>query len=286
MTLGELISQSTHRLSANVGGDSEARAMLRVIMEHLKGYSPVDCVMHTSDEATPALIDNVSRIVRRVADGEPLQYVLGVARFMGNDFTITPATLIPRPETAMLVDIITNRHGASTDLSVLDIGTGSGCIAISLARALKFARVTATDISDEALSVARSNANKLKAHVDFIRQDILSTAPPSAPAFDIIVSNPPYIAHSEISSIDTRVKDHEPYAALFVPDDNPLIFYRAIATYSIKALRPGGRLYLEINPAYVSDLNGMLGRTGFDNITIDRDFNGFYRFATALKPSA
>lgn len=286
MTLGELISQSTHRLSAHVGGDSEAHAMLRVIMEHLKGYSPVDCALHASDEATPALIDNVSRIIRRVADGEPLQYVLGVARFMGNDFTVTPATLIPRPETAMLVDMITSRYGANTDLTVLDIGTGSGCIATTLARALKFARVTATDISDEALSIARSNADKLKAHVDFIRQDILSATPPSAPSFDIIVSNPPYIAHGEISSIDPRVKDHEPYAALFVPDDNPLIFYRAIATYSIKALRPGGRLYLEINPAYASGLTELLNSTGFYDIVLDRDFNGFYRFASAIKPSA
>lgn len=284
MTLHQLITNATDALSPSVGGDGEARAMIRLIMEHIKGYRPVDCVLHGHDEATPWLISEVGRIVRRVADGEPLQYVLGVARFMGNDFKVTSATLIPRPETAMLVDMITDDAGSASDLRVLDIGTGSGCIAISLAKALKFPEVTAIDICADAIEVAQANAQALKAIVNFSVSDII-TAQPRSDSYDIIVSNPPYIARHEADMMEARVKDHEPHSALFVPDSDPLLFYRAIAAYSIAALRPAGKLYLEINPLYANQLHRMLEDSGFENIVLHRDFNDSYRFATAERPN-
>ena len=173
ITLRQLVYGAERRLSPSLG-QGEARAMVGIIMESLKGYRPVDAVMHAGDEVTPWLESQVDGIIGRVLDGEPLQYVLGVARFMGNDYAVTPDTLIPRPETAEMVDMVAGRNGGRTDLRVLDIGTGSGCIAISLARALKFAQIDAVDISKAALEVAAENARRLKAGVRFIEMDILS----------------------------------------------------------------------------------------------------------------
>ncbi len=284
MILSQLIADSVMRLSPCVGGKGEAQAMMRETMLRLKNYSPVDCVLHGGDDVTLWLKDSVDKVVARVCAGEPIQYVLGVAHFMGNDYKVTPATLIPRPETAMLVDMITDRCGDRTDLRVLDIGTGSGCIAISLARALKFADITAIDISSDALTVARENAASLKVNINF-RQDDILTASPVDDTFDIIVSNPPYIADSEAASMEDRVLKHEPHSALFVPDDAPLLFYRAIAQYAATALAPGGRLFLEINPLFASDLHDMLVSEGFINVELHRDFADKVRFASATRPA-
>ena len=212
---------------------------------------------------------------------EPLQYILGKARFHGHSFAVTPATLIPRPETEQLVDMIVDQNPGS-DLRVLDIGTGSGCIAISLARALKFAHVTATDISPQALAVAQQNAAALKTRVSFVQQDILTTQAPRE-AWDIIVSNPPYITMSERSAMERNVLDYEPGSALFVPDDNPMLYYRPIAAYASLALASAGRLYLEINRAMGSQVVQTLQQAGLKNIQLHNDFNGNPRFATATK---
>lgn len=282
ITLRQLVSGAERRLSPSLG-QGEARAMVGIIMESLKGYRPVDVVMHAGDEVTPWLESQVDGIIGRVLDGEPLQYVLGVARFMGNDYAVTPDTLIPRPETAEMVDMVAGRNGGRTDLRVLDIGTGSGCIAISLARVLKFAQIDAVDISKAALEVAAENARRLKAGVRFIEMDILSQTPPSAPVYDIIVSNPPYIALGEEPSMDRRVVDHEPHRALFVPDSDPLVFYRAIAGYAAGALVPGGQLYVELNPLFASGVAGLFSAAGFAGVELHRDYCGRVRFATAVK---
>lgn len=283
MTFKTLLDDTAARLAPSVGGPGEARAMVYVMIEHLKHYKPVDCILHADDAVTPWLSQSFEDISARVIAGEPLQYVLGTARFMGNDFIVTPATLIPRPETAMLVDMVTDRFADRTDLRVLDIGTGSGCIAISLARALRFPQVTAIDISEEALDVARRNAEALHARVSLRIDDIL-TSSPRPDTFDIIISNPPYIARSEAASIDPRVKDHEPQSALFVPDSDPLLFYRAIASYAAVALAPDGMLFLEINPLFADRLRDTLAAAGLTDITLSRDFNDTIRFATALAP--
>jgi release factor glutamine methyltransferase len=276
MTVSQLKQQILAQLTPAVGSD-EATAMMREIFFAVRGYSPTDIVIYGYRDLTDQTVARVNAIVARVVAGEPLQYVLGAAFFMGMQFKVTPATLIPRPETSQLVDRIVDDMGNTTDARVLDIGTGSGCIAIALARALKFADVTAIDISADALAVAAENSAALRAKVTFHKADALNLAAVTD-AYDVIVSNPPYIADSERADMDSRVYDHEPASALFVPDSDPLLFYRAIAQFAATALRPAGKLYFEINPLFVNRLRDMLS-AHFSNVDIVRDYRGNLRFA-------
>jgi len=259
----------------------EVESMTRVIMEDVLQWRPVDIVMRDSDQLPDFFPSRLDDIIARLQRHEPLQYILGKARFHGHNFTVTPAVLIPRPETEQLVDMIIDQNTGS-DLDVLDIGTGSGCIAISLARALKFAQVTATDVSTSALAVAQHNAQALGTRVRFVEHDILTSRAPIE-AWDIIVSNPPYITMSEKNSMDRNVLDYEPAGALFVPDADPMLYYRAIAAYASQALKNGGRLYLEINRAMASLTTSTLHQAGLSNIQLYNDFNGNNRFVTATR---
>lgn len=280
MTTREAINRLRENL-AGVYDPREIESMTRVIFEDVLLWKPVDILMR-DQEPLPSFFDTkLDGIIDRLLRHEPLQYILGKARFHGHSFAVTPATLIPRPETEQLVDMIVDQNPGS-DLRVLDIGTGSGCIAISLARALKFAHVTATDISPQALAVAQQNAAALKTRVSFVQQDILTTQAPRE-AWDIIVSNPPYITMSERSAMERNVLDYEPGSALFVPDDNPMLYYRPIAAYASLALASAGRLYLEINRAMGSQVVQTLQQAGLKNIQLHNDFNGNPRFATATK---
>lgn len=280
MTTREAINRLRENL-AGVYDPREIESMTRVIFEDVLLWKPVDIVMR-DQEPLPSFFDTkLDGIIDRLLRHEPLQYILGKARFHGHSFAVTPATLIPRPETEQLVDMIVDQNPGS-DLRVLDIGTGSGCIAISLARALKFAHVTAIDISPQALAVAQQNAAALKTRVSFVQQDILTTQAPRE-AWDIIVSNPPYITMSERSAMERNVLDYEPGSALFVPDDNPMLYYRPIAAYASLALASAGRLYLEINRAMGSQVVQTLQQAGLKNIQLHNDFNGNPRFATATK---
>lgn len=262
----------------------EVEAMIRVIFEELKGWSQVDILMHKDSELSDYIKDKIARVLERLERHEPLQYVLGAAHFAGRRFRVTPDTLIPRPETAQLVDIITERHAEASDLRVLDVGTGSGCIAISLALNLRFPQVTATDVSVAALEVARENAATLRArNVTFRQEDILRAVPDES-SFDIVVSNPPYITRSEAVSMERNVLDYEPPRALFVDDARPLLYYEAIARYAAVALTAGGRLYLEINSRFAEPMRRLLADAGMDDIELQRDINGLYRFAIARKP--
>ena len=267
-------------MTPSVGGD-EARSAADIIFEDVLGYDKVKRVTSGDRTLEDFTVTHVDDIVRRFVGGEPLQYLIGRARFYGLDFKVTPAVLIPRPETAGLVDEIVADADDRSDLRVLDCGTGSGCIAIALARNLRFPTVDAIDISDDPLAVARENAADMGVNVNFMHADMLAMKAPSAPVYDIIVSNPPYICDKERGEMESRVLDYEPAKALFVPDDDPLRFYRAVAGYAVKALKPSGRLYFEINPLYVSQLRAMLGGAGFDDVTITRDYKGNYRFCAA-----
>ena len=229
-------------------GDRETEAIIRIIFHHLKGWSVTEMLIHGQEPLSPFIISEVDKILQRLLKHEPIQYITGEARFHGMEMKVTPDVLIPRPETDELVDIIVGDSGNKEDLKVLDIATGSGCIAIALARNLPFAHVTATDISDGALKVARENASNLRANIDFIHADVFSWPPESC--FDIIVSNPPYVDESEKKKMEKNVLDYEPASALFVPDDNPLIYYKRIADIAVKSLSDNGRLYFEINPLH------------------------------------
>ncbi len=271
------------QLTSILGNGGEASAAADIIFEDVAGYSKTFVFANGDREITDSMQAKIKAVVDKIAAGEPVQYAIGRARFMGNDFIVTPATLIPRPETAGLVDMITDRWGGTSDLRVCDIGTGTGCIAISLARALPFSKVTGIDISSEAITVAKSNAASLKANVDFICADLLK-ASPAADSFDIVVSNPPYVTESEAKEMDSRVLDYEPHTALFVPDSDPLRFYKAIAGYAHTALRSGGMLYFEINQHFAEEMAAMLRENGFDDVSVARDYKGNYRYASAVKP--
>ena len=264
---------------ADVVEPRELQAMIRIICEDVFNYDQVDVALRQESELPSFASERIADIISRLRRHEPLQYIVGSARFHGHRFKVTPAVLIPRPETEQLVDLIIDEN-TGTDLRVLDIGTGSGCIAISLARALKFAQVDALDVSRDALAVARENAVALKVKVRFFESDILLPQPPGR--YDIIVSNPPYVCWSEREAMERNVKDYEPGQALFVPDNDPLLFYKAIVPYAAQSLERGGRLYLEINQRFGNEIKQLLQADGFDEIRIIEDSYGKVRFAAAM----
>lgn len=262
-------------------GRGEAEWMTRLTLEYVTGRSRVDLLVDADKEIGEVRVEAVKNIVDRLLNHEPLQYILGYEDFMGLKINVNPSVLIPRPETQELVNIIIDREAKATDLSVLDAGTGSGAIAVALSRNLRFARVTAIDNSDAALEVARSNAERLRTPVTFVNADMLSlTSLPGAP-FDIIVSNPPYVLDSERAEMSANVLGHEPSAALFVPDSDPLRFYLALARYAAAGgLKPGGRLYFECNPLTIGALASRL-ESDFDEVETIRDSFGRQRFIIA-----
>ena len=282
MTLLEKNREIKRRLTLVVG-EREAYWMARDIIDDILGYSEVELLIKGNEVLSDFVIGKIDSVVERVERGEPLQYVLGWARFEGNRYMVTPDTLIPRPETQELIDIIISRHGEEKDLRVMDVGTGSGCIAISLARGLKFAQVSAIDISQPALEVARENAKMLKTRVNFECRDALSLTPKRGEKYDIIVSNPPYIAEYERKDMEHSVLDYEPSTALFVPNDDPLRFYRAIASFAVEALSQDGHIYYEINPLFATEMLEMMRVMGYNDIEIINDMQGRKRMLCARK---
>ena len=276
------LSRDLRSRLAPLYGEGEARAMVNLIWFALKGWDTTDQVIHADSLVSDYIIEQFERILMRLEGGEPLQYILGEARFYGMDLKVAPGVLIPRPETAELVDLIVDENRERKDLRVLDIGTGSGAIAIALQRNLPFSEVTAIDISERALEIARENARRLKSPVRFERQDIF-TYSPRPESFDIIVSNPPYIPEEEKEGMERNVLEHEPAEALFVPDAEPLLYYSRIAEVARESLVPDGRLYLEINPRFAEELVNLLDHQNFRQIAIKKDISHRQRFLTATR---
>lgn len=286
MTLQELMADARKRLTPAYG-EREASAMVDEMMWRIKGWDRTKTLTEWNTTVTGYLAGRVDATVKQLLAGEPIQYIFGRAQFYGLDFAVSPATLIPRPETAQLVDMIVDRYRDATDMRVLDLGTGSGCIAIALGRNLPFTSdITAVDISEKALEVARQNAAYLKVKVTFICGDMLAddfTEKHQYRNYDIIVSNPPYIAQHEAAGMERNVLEHEPHGALFVPDDDPLLFYRAIARIASERLEENGTLFLEINPLFAKELAEMLREHGFQNIDIEKDMQKADRFIIAKR---
>lgn len=282
-------SEIWHRIATSYE-DGEARAIARILIEELFGLSYTDIVCGATDQLSADDTLRLDTAVRRIEQGEPLQHVLGYADFCGNHFGVNASVLIPRPETEWLVDegerLMNSASNAtpSAPKRILDIGTGSGCIAISLKLRLGEAYVEAWDISEEALRTAESNAKALKAEVAFCKRDALRTEESVAP-WDLIVSNPPYICDSERADMDDNVLLHEPHTALFVPDDDPLRFYRAIARYALHSLSNGGSLLFECNTRYAEATGEMMREMGFDDVTVNDDCFGLPRFVKGSSPS-
>lgn len=282
-------SEIWHRIATSYE-DGEARAIARILIEELFGLSYTDIVCGATDQLSADDTLRLDTAVRRIEQGEPLQHVLGYADFCGNHFGVNASVLIPRPETEWLVDegerLMNGASNAAPSASkrILDIGTGSGCIAISLKLRLGEAYVEAWDISEEALRTAESNAKALKAEVAFCKRDALRAEESVAP-WDLIVSNPPYICDSERADMDDNVLLHEPHTALFVPDDDPLRFYRAIARYALRSLSNGGSLLFECNTRYAEATGEMMREMGFEDVTVNDDCFGLPRFVKGSSPS-
>lgn len=280
MTLRQSITDARKRLEPHYS-EGEARALVREALFRLKGWTPVDLAVKADEPLSDFIQGKLNETVERLLLDEPIQYIFGRATFYGLDFTVTPDVLIPRPETAELVDLIVSDLGNESDLRVADLCAGSGCIACALARNLPFSRVTAIELSGAAAGIARGNASQLKIDVRVEEADVLSLAAPDSPLYDVIVSNPPYIAESEKPSVDANVILYEPHQALFVPDTDPLVFYRAIGLYALKAMESGRSMYLEINPLHADALRSMLLSQGWEDVDLRRDSSGKLRFAIA-----
>ena len=265
----KLIAKQINTALSGCYSAGEVSALTRIIATELLGVSQMtyflkEGVTLTAEQQT--LLDNA---IERLKKQEPIQYILGYSDFCDLRFKVTPATLIPRPETSELVEWIASETAGNC--SILDIGTGSGCIAVSLAHKLPKSKTTAWDISPDALAVATGNSKANGCSVAFKQVDILAYRP-TGEQFDIIVSNPPYIKENEKEAMHANVLDWEPHTALFVPDSDPLLFYRTIAEKGLQILKPGGRLYFEINRAHGKETMEMLASLGYTNIELRKDF--------------
>jgi len=264
----------------------EAAAIAALVAEHLLGLDALQRRMRAQDAVSPAVQQQLPALEARLLAHEPVQYVLGTAYFAGMELEVTSATLIPRPETEELARLVVQENRGSGALAVLDVGTGSGCLALALACALTRARVLAVDISEAALVVARRNGARYAPHVQFQQVDILKKNPAGvAPgALDVLVSNPPYVRESERAQMRANVLAWEPATALFVPNADPLLFYRRLGALGRELLRPGGGLYLEINEALAAETEELLRSQGYAEVRGIADMFGKARMVRAVAP--
>lgn len=259
----------------------EIRAFTRLILKEVCNLSFADILSCKFNDLTDNEKQNIISIVKRLQNSEPIQYVIGKTEFFGYDFKVSPSVLIPRPETEELVEWIL-LGAKKVNPHILDIGTGSGCIAIALAKQMKYATVDAWDVSDEALFVAKENAVNNNVSVKFSNVDVLKSYQ-CEKSFDIIVSNPPYIKVSEQEMMSKNVLDYEPHRALFVLDSDALIFYNCIADIAMQHLKNNGLLYFEINQAKGSEVVQLLKEKKFVNIELKQDLSGNDRMIRAMK---
>ncbi|MBR8708433.1 peptide chain release factor N(5)-glutamine methyltransferase [Bacteroides pyogenes] len=261
----------------------ELRALSMLICCDMLGVKALDIYMGKDIILSESKQRELENIVSRLRKNEPIQYIRGYAEFGGRSFRVAPGVLIPRPETAELVDLIVRENPQAARL--LDIGTGSGCIAISLDKRLPEAAVDAWDVSEDALAVARANNKELEANVALKKIDVLSDAQTEpeceVSVYDVIVSNPPYVTECEKQTMEPNVLEWEPEQALFVPDSDPLRFYRRIAALGRKMLLPEGKLYFEINRAYGRETALMLEGSGYGNVRVIKDMFGNDRMVAA-----
>lgn len=314
-TIGAAEKKIARQLEAEYG-EQEATAIARIVMEHVTGSKPVHLLARKNERLSSEELRALEKILDELNAGIPMQYVLGETEFYGLKFKVAPAVLIPRQETVELVDWIIKEnsatlqaahdagtvsgknasvdsggrgeagrrgsHGRGTRLRILDIGTGSGCIAVALKKNLPHAEVWACDVSLRALDIARENAVMNRTEIMFRETDILNSRQwKDFPSFDIIVSNPPYVTLAEKQEMADHVLHHEPHLALFVTGSDPLLFYRQIASFAREKLRSGGKLYFEINEAFGEETLSLLDQQGFSRLQLRKDLNGKDRMISA-----
>lgn len=255
----------------------EIKELIFLSFECVLNFSKTNLSVKENETVSESELLKFNNIVKDLKKQKPIQYILGTTKFYGLDLIVNENVLIPRPETEELVDLIIKEsevRNRKSEVNILDIGTGSGCIAIALKKNIPNSTVYTIDISEKALTVAKRNAQKNKAVINFINADILTLKPLNPPdSFDIIVSNPPYISHSEKDKMQKNVLDYEPHQALFVDDADSLIFYDKIADFSVKHLANNGKLYLEINEKYGKEVVALLLQKGLKNIEVRKDIN-------------
>ncbi len=263
---------------------NEAESIAKLTLNEVTGFSTARIKAFPEIELTPQQAASTFQILSELKTGKPIQYILGHTEFYGLPFKVNTSVLIPRPETEELVEWVISAVSIEKRESrnLLDIGTGSGCIAISLKNHLPDFDVTAMDISPEALQTAKENAELNKTAINFLEADILNPVPSTFfPKFEIIISNPPYVTQQDKSLMHKNVTDFEPHKALFVPENKPLLFYSVIADFALAHLKPGGLLFFEINEAYGEQLIVLLQNRGFSNIELKKDLSGRDRMIKA-----
>lgn len=288
------IARQTRDALAAEHGEREAGAMSWIILEHLTGERRGRLMVRGDLRLNGTQQNSLKQIVEEIRAGKPLQYVLGETEFYGLHLKVNPSVLIPRPETEELVDLIIRdrfqpgygqeQETTGRPVTILDIGTGSGCIAIALARHLPASMVWACDISDNALSLARENAQLNHVAVRFEQVDILSAeARKVLPECDVLVSNPPYVTRAEMEAMAPHVLEYEPHLALFVENNDSLLFYREIVAFAMQRLHPKGQLYLEINEALGEETCELLQKTGLHHVELRKDLHGKDRMIKAVR---
>lgn len=260
--------------------DAEIRSFINLLLQKVTGFNRTQLIVNKNTIFSEEQTVLVQAFVEKLKKFVPLQYVLGETEFYGLQFQLTPDVLIPRPETEELIEWIANLENQNSHISILDLGTGSGCIAISLKNIFENASVFATDISDNALRVAKLNGHNLNLKVHFYQSDILKMQPEKN-RWDVIVSNPPYIPVAEMKEMLANVVDYEPHTALFVPNEKPLLFYDAIAEYALNSLKPSGKLFFEIHRDFGTQCVEMLLSKGFSKVELKKDLSGNDRMIKA-----
>jgi len=256
--------------------------VFKLVVDDLLNYSKIEIHQNLHKNILPETEKKMQIILERLANAEPIQYILGRTEFYGLPLTSDKRALIPRPETEILVDSVVKEHTPKNNLTILDIGTGSGCIAIALAKSFPDCYITAIDNSKEALDLAQINAELNTVEIDFINDNILDPRADYS-LLDIIISNPPYVRNSEKQYMHRNILEFEPENALYVTDDDPLIFYKAIAGFSKKHLHPQGSIYLELNEFLGKEIEELYSISGFRDIKLNKDLNQKYRYLTARK---
>jgi len=284
MTLKELQQHFHSQLDAIYGKD-EVQSFFKLLIENVLNFKPIELVLHTESDISITNQHRFNADIKRLKQEEPIQYIIGETVFFGLPFKVNPSTLIPRPETEELVQWIIEdlKLAKNQEPTILDIGTGSGCIAISLAKNLINAKIFALDVSPEALKVAKENAELNQVEVEFIEADILTACHTELQKFDIIVSNPPYVRTLEKSSIKNNVLKHEPHLALFVENEDPLLFYKAICEFANHNLKSKGILFFEINQYLGAEMMQLVSTFNFESLELRQDIFGNNRMLKSIK---
>ncbi len=280
----ELLRKLTDELEP-LYGRNEAKSISFILIENIFGWYKTYIIAGEPLESfSDSIFNKLDAYMLRLKNHEPIQYILGEALFYGRKFFVDKSVLVPRPETEELVSLVLSQHKAKSEVKILDVGTGSGCIAITIDKELPPTEVYAMDIDKEALQTARKNAMIHNSKVMFVQDDIFNYQP-SYPMFDVVVSNPPYVTESEKGLMNRNVLDFEPSVALFVPDEDAVRYYAAIIRFCELYLVPGGKVYFEINERFGNKIVDLLKGRHYDEIFLFKDFNNKNRIVSAKKES-